>query len=136
MSIKLTPATEQTIISLGLAFDGYTYARNTLITHYEGVHEILSRRMTEVQDTCRLLVNDSDNFAVNNYLHRNYQNMGGMPELHSVQWYTMLFFYLHLYRIPVPEAYRYASYDEWAQRPAGAAEAAAREIRQVLSRRG
>ena len=135
METGLTPRTDQTIINLAHAFDGYAYAKQALHTSDEGFHEILGKRMLEVKESGKLFLSASDNFATNYYLHRNFHHCGWLPGAKSPEWYIMLFFYLHLYRIPVPAAYRHASaYGEWARRPKGAAEAAATEIRQVLSR--
>lgn len=136
MNTGLTARTDQTIINLAHAFDGYAYARQALQASDEGFHEILGKRTLEAQESGKLLLSAADNFATNYYMHRNFHHSGWLPGAESPGWYTMLFFYLHLYRVPVPVAYRHASaYGEWSRRPKGAAEAAATEIRRALSRR-
>ena len=126
---------DQTIINLAHAFDGYVYANQVLHISDDGFHEVLGKRMIQVQESGRLFLKAEDNFATNYYLHRNFHHQGWLPEAKSPQWYTMLFFYLHLYRTPVPMAFRQASlYADWARRPKGAAEAAATEIRQAMRR--
>ena len=135
MSTNLTKEVEQTIINLGHAFDGYAYATKVLQTSDEGFHEIMGKRVTQVQESRRLFLSAAENFAANYYLHRTFHHWGWLPEAKSSDWYTMLFFYLHLYRIPVPAAYRHTSQcTGWANRPKGSAEAAAAEIRQLLQR--
>lgn len=135
MFTNLTQQTEQMILDLGHAFDGHAYATKALHTSDEGFHELLGKRVKQIQESGRLFLNAADNFATNYYLHRTFHHWGWLPAAKSAEWYVMLFFYLHLYRVPIPPAYRHASvYADWANRPKGAAEAAAAEIRQQLRR--
>ncbi|QNE42030.1 hypothetical protein F1C16_20630 (plasmid) [Hymenobacter sp. NBH84] len=134
MSTNLTSETEKTIISLGHAFDGYAYAGKVWNTPEAEIHTVLGQRLMQVQESGRLFLNASDNFATNFYLHRSFHHWGWLPAAKSAEWYTMLFFYLHLYRITVPQAQRHESHTIWANRPIGAAETAAAEIRQILRR--
>ena len=137
MNTGLTPKTDQTIINLAHAFDGYAYAKQSWQLPEERVHSALAERLQQMQQTGRLAVRVADNFAINFYLHRSFHHQGWLPEARSSHWHDMLFFYLHLYRAPVPEAHRKTGmYSDWANRPKGSAEAAAAEIRQLLRRQG
>ncbi|HEX8327999.1 MAG TPA: hypothetical protein VF629_10700 [Hymenobacter sp.] len=134
MNTNLTHETEQAILHLGHAFDGYTYAQQVWQAGEEH-HRQLEVRLNQVQTTGRFFLRAADNFAVNFYLHRLFHHGGDLPSANSPHWYTMVFFYLHLYRVPVPEAHRHLGmYPTWANRPKGSAEAAAAEIRQLLCR--
>lgn len=132
MNTELSQSTEQTIINLGHAFDGYAYAVKVWHSPEAGTHTVLGQHLAQVQESGRLFLNASDNFATNFYLHRTFRHWGWLPAVKTAEWYTMLFFYLHLYRVPVPVAHRHESFISWASRPKGAAEAAAAEIRAVL----
>ena len=135
MNTSLTPETDQTIINLAHAFDGYAYAKEAWQLAEERVHSTLAERLQQTQQTGRLAVRPADNFAINFYLHRSFHHQGWLPEARSPHWYDMLFFYLHLYRAPIPTAHQHPSmYLSWANRPKGSAEAAAAEIRQLLRR--
>lgn len=134
MLTGLATETEQTIINLSHVFDGYAYAVKVWHSPEAGGLTALGQRLKQVQESGRLFLNASDNFATNFYLHRTFHHWGWLPGAKSPEWYTMLFFYLHLYRIPVPVAHRHESHAIWVSRPKGAAEAAAAEIRQLLQR--
>lgn len=135
MSTNLTSESEQTIINLGHAFDGYAYAVKVWHSPEAGGHTALGQRLKQVQESGRLFLNASDNFAINFYLHRGFHHQGWLPEARSPHWYDMLFFYLHLYRTPIPTAHQHPGMGmSWINRPKGAAEAAAAEIRQILRR--
>ena len=134
MSTNLSPQAEQAILHLGHAFDGYTYAQQVWQAGEEH-HKQLEVRLNQVLTTGRLFLRAADNFAVNFYLHRSFHHWGNLPLADSPHWCTMVFFYLHLYRVPVPEAHRHPGmYPNWAKRPKGSAEATAAEIRQLLRR--
>jgi hypothetical protein len=136
MNTGLTPETDQTIINLAHAFDGYAYAKKAWQLAEERVQSTLAERLQQTQQTGRLAVRVADNFALNFYLHRGFHHQGWLPAVRSPHWYDMLFFYLHLYRAPIPTAHQHPSmYSHWAKRPAGSAEAAAAEIRQMLRRK-
>lgn len=131
MRTSLTPETEQTIINLAHSFDGYAYAGQVWLSGDEGrLHEELADRYKKLRTTGRFWLRPEDNFAVNFYLHRTFHHWGHLPETRSPEWYDMLLLYLHLYRLPVANAYRHAAlYPAWASRLKGSAEAAAAEIR-------
>jgi hypothetical protein len=136
MDTGLSDATEQAIINLAYAFDGYAYAKESWRLTEERVHSTLGERLKQIQQTGRMAVRVADNLAVNFYLHRMFHHWGYLPQASSPYWYDMLFFYLHLYRAPMPVAHqRPGMYQSWANRPKGSAEAAAAEIRQYLSRK-
>ena len=92
MSTKLSHQTEQAILHLGHAFDGYTYAQTAWQAGEEHNRQ-LEIRLKEVQTTGRLLLRAADNFAVNFYLHRLFHHGGDLPSADSPYWYTMAFFY-------------------------------------------
>ena len=130
----LTPETEQTIINLAHAFDGYAYAKR----HWQAErssHQTLLQHWQRMQDSNRFFLDPEVNFAVNFYIHRGFRHQGFLPELRSAQWFDMVLLYLHLYCLPISQEGRHAEfYQGWAHRPKGGAEAAAAEIRQALHR--
>ena len=133
MNTGLSPETDQTIINLAHAFDGYAYAEKAWQLAEERVRSTLAERLQQMQQTGLLAVRVADNSAVNFYLHRMFHHWGWLPEARSPHWYDMLFLYLHLYRAPIHAAHQHpAMYMSWANRAKGAAEAAAAEIRQTL----
>ena len=135
MNSGLTPDTDQTVINLAHAFDGYACTRQVWNTPEEEVHTVLGQRMMQVQQSGRLFQKAEDNFATNFYLHRTFHHWGWLLSVKSAKWYDMLFYYLHLYRLPIPEAHRHTTMHQgWARRPKGTAEAAAAEIRQTIRR--
>ena len=133
MNSGLTPKTRQTVVNLAHAFDGYACVAREWPTT-SGL-DALRHHWSQLQETGCLFNRLENNFAVNFYLHRGFHHQGYLPEEKSSDWYGMVFLYLHLYRQPIPEAYRHPSlYGGWANRPKGSAEAAAAEIRQMLRR--
>ena len=134
MNSGLTPETEQTIINLAHAFDGYAYAER----HWQAEgssHQTLPQRWQQMQESNRFFLDSEVNFAVNFYMHRGFRHQGFLPELRSAHWFDMVLLYLHLYRLPIPQKGHHAEfYKSWAHRPKGSAEAAAAEIRQALRR--
>ena len=90
--------------------------------------------MMYVQESGRFFLKAADNFATNFYLHRTFHHWGWLPAAKSTEWYTMIFLYLHLYRIPIPSAHRHESHAVWASRRTGDTESAAAEIRLTLRR--
>jgi len=134
MNSGLTPETEQTIINLAHAFDGYAYAERHWQAEGSGQQTLL-QRWQQIQESNRFFLDPEVNFAVNFYMHRGFRHQGFLPELRSAQWFDMALLYLHLYRLPISQEGRHTEfYKSWAHRPKGAAEAAAAEIRQVLRR--
>jgi len=134
MNTSLSLETEQTILNLGNnAFDWYSYAQKKW-SGQEDIHTRMDQKLKHFKETARLSPIAEVNFAINSYLHRNFHHWGYLPEANTDYWYDMLFLYLHLYRLPVPTTHRHSSYSDWVNRPKGAAETAAAEIRQVLRR--
>ena len=134
MNTGLTPETDQTIINFAHAFDGYAYAQQRWPGE-EGYGQRLSQLVADVERTGRLAVSYEENAAANFGLHRGFHHQGWLPEQFTHSWFSMVFLYLHLYRLPVPVAHRHAEmYAAWAMRTKGSAEAAAAEIRQLLRR--
>lgn len=134
MNPGLTTETELAILNLAHAFDGYAYAEQVWRTPEKEIHATLGQRMMQVQESGRLFLKAEDNFATNFYLHRTFHHWGWLPSAKSTEWYTMIFLYLHLYRIPVPSPHRHELHAAWASRPKGAAESAAAELRGLLRR--
>lgn len=132
METGLTPDTEQRLLSLGHLFDGYAYARAVWHCQEEDVHPTLKERLRHVQQTGRLFLSTTDNLATNFYLHRQFHHWGWLPAVKSPEWYTMLYFYLHLYRVPLSATQQFVNNSEWLHRPKGSAEAAAAEVRCAL----
>ncbi|TGE21543.1 hypothetical protein E5K00_14765 [Hymenobacter aquaticus] len=131
MKSGLTSATEATIGLFALTFDGYAYTEKMWQHRPERAAELREQLHT----SGRLSAYAEENFAVNFLMHRDFYSWKHLPENLSPVWYQMLWLYLHLYRTPVPTAFRHADlYQQWQQRPKGAAEAAAAEIRMILSR--
>lgn len=136
MNTGLSSATNQTLVSLGSAFDWHAYTQKVwpeadTVT----LHAKMGEEIKDLQTSSKLRVVVERNFALNSYLHRNFHHWGYLPAAYTEWWYDMLFLYLHLYRLPVPVTYRHALYTSWVGRPKGAAEAAAAEIRQALKRK-
>ena len=134
METGLTPDTEQRLLSLGHVFDGYAYARAVWHCQEEEVHPTLKERLRHVQQTGRLGWSTMDNLATNFYLHRMFHHWGWLPAAKSPEWYTMLYFYVHLYRVPLSATQKFVNDSEWLRRPKGSAEAAAAEVRFALRR--
>jgi hypothetical protein len=134
METGLTPDTEHRLLSLGQVFDGYAYARGVWHCQEEEVHPTLKKRLQHVQETGKLFLQPTDNLATNFYLHRMFHHWGWLPATKSKEWYTMLYFYLHLYRVPLSVTQQFVSESDWLRRPKGSAEAAAAEVRFVLRR--
>jgi hypothetical protein len=134
METGLTTDTEHSLLSLGQVFDGYAYAREVWHCREEEVHPTLNKRLQQVQETRKLFLKPADNLATNFYLRRMFHHWGWLPAAKSPEWYTMLYFYLHLYRIPLSATQQFVSESEWLRRPKGTAEAAAAEIRFALRR--
>ncbi|WP_143164265.1 hypothetical protein [Hymenobacter daecheongensis] len=131
MNTGLTSTTEQTIIEFAHAFDGYRYAEKVWL----GQHPNGAKYLNLLRETGKLPAKAEDGLTVNFLLHRGFHHQGWLPEAQFVDWYDMLYLYLHLYRLPIPSVYRHtALYGKWANRTKGSAEAAAAEIRQLLRR--
>jgi hypothetical protein len=133
MNTGLAPEVELTIVTCALRFDGYNYAE---VQHpgVEHPHAGLAALLRNAQVTGKFSTRSMENFAANFYLHRCFHGHGTLPAQFAPEWYDMVFYYLHLYRVPTPAIYRHASTTEWDQRPKGAAERAAAEIRFLLRR--
>lgn len=129
-----TEQTQQTIIDLAHAFDGYAYAEQHW--HAEGTsHGTLLKHLQQMQESNRFFLNPDANFAINFYIHRSFRHQGFLPELRSSHWYDMALLYLHLYRVPISQSCRHIEfYKSWAHRQKGTAESAAAELRELLRR--
>jgi len=139
MNTKLSSETELTIIQCAHRFDGYAYTKERLGTKAavsDSEHTHLLQQLKHLQENGRLYTNPLDNMAVNFYLHRCFYHQGELPAAFSAHWFDMVFLYLHLYRMPTPSIHQHSDAHEWDQRPKGAAERAAAEIRLLLQRRG
>lgn len=132
METGLTTTTDHSLTSLGHVFDGYAYAREVWQCPEAEVHPTLEKRLRHVQETGRLFVKQADNLATNFFLHRMFHHWGWLPSARSPEWYTMLYFYLHLYRFPISPTQKFVGQSDWINRPKGSAEAAAAEIRLAL----
>jgi hypothetical protein len=133
MHTGLTSEDELTIITCALRFDGYDYAE----VHPTGAdhpHSGLATLLLNAQATGKFSPRPLENFAANFYLHRCFHGHGTLPAQFTPEWYDIVLYYLHLYRIPTPAVHRHASASEWDQRPKGAAERAAAVIRSLLRR--
>jgi hypothetical protein len=129
----LSDKAEHIIGLFATQFDGYAYA-GTFHPLFGDAHDHLGHLLRRISTTGKFSMNPSENFAANFYLHRSFRwSAGELPGTFAPGWFDMVFFYLHLYRQPVPPDHRRDSH-EWQQRPKGAAEQAAAEIRQLLRR--
>lgn len=132
-STGLTPEAELTVINCALRFDGYAYAQaSTLVA--EKAQGVLPTLLGKAQSTGKFSTYPTENFAANYYLHRCFYGQGTLPTQFTQEWYDMVLYYLHLYRLPTPPAHCHASATDWDHRSKGAAERAAAEIRMLLRR--
>lgn len=128
----LSEDAQQLIIDHALQFDGYAYA-NSLHVEPQASKAHLDALLNRVQSTGKFSITPAENFAANFYLHRCFYSHGYLPEKSTAMWYDMVLFYLHLYRQPVPAAFKKFSHG-WEHRSKGAAERTAAEIRLILHR--
>ena len=135
MNTGLTPEDELTIITCALRFDGYDYAE-AHPTGADHLHSGLAALLRNAQTTGKFSTRPLENFGANFYLHRCFHGHGTLPAQFTPEWYDMVLYYLHLYRVQTPTAHRHASAPEWDQRSKGAAERAAAAIRSLLRRHG
>lgn len=119
-------------------FNGYIYAEQHWKLTDAPMHERFDELLQQATATGAMSPRPADNFAVNFYQHRMFRHWGYLPAAYTPHWYTMVLYYLHLYRSPVPAGYpteEEAGPRSWAARDKGAAEATAAEIRLLLMRR-
>ena len=131
----LTDEAKATIDACALRFDGYAYAEAHL-PHFENWGRVYHDLLDKARTTGKFSVNPVENFAANFYLHRGFYGQGTSPVQFSPEWYDMVLYYLHLYRLPTPTVHRHELAGEWDRRSKGAAERAAGEIRALLRRHG
>ena len=122
-----------TIGTCALRFDGYAYAKAHL-PHPGSWGDNFQALVGKARATGKFSPTPLENFGANYYLHRGFHGQGSLPVRFSPEWYDMAFYYLHLYRLPTPIVYRHESADDWDQRPKGAAERAAAELRALMRR--
>lgn len=129
MDTLLTASTEKTLSIFAHAFDGYAYAAH----RWPGQEQDARQPLTLLLKSGQLASDAADNFAANFLLHRDFHSHGRLPDANTPNWYAMIFFYLHLYHLPVPELWRHPQlYRGWINLPASVGDAAAAEIRELL----
>lgn len=128
----LSAQTQHTLTLCAHRFDGYEYAHQTS----KDPGELLQKLWQHVQSGTFHL-KPEDNLAVNFYVHRSFRHQGFFAPQRTPAWYSVLFLYLHLYRQPLPtKLQREPGELEWQARAKGSAEAAAAEIRSLLTAPG
>lgn len=134
MDSKLTHETERAIINCAHRFDGYAYYETVKKPGVEAP-AYLDEAQRYFNSTGKLFNSPVKNMLVSFFLHRQFHHWGWLPSAYTEHWYYMVYLYLHTYRLPTPDKYINNSMaKEWDQRPQGAAEAAAAEIRKMLMR--
>ena len=131
----LTDEAKATIDACALRFDGYAYAEAHL-PDFENWGSVYHALLDKPRMTGKFSVNPVENFAANFYLHRGFYGQGTSPVQFSPEWYDMVLYYLHMYRLPTTTVQRHVLAGEWDRRSKGAAERAAAEIRTLLRRHG
>lgn len=131
----LTEATRQLLIQHANRFDGYAWAKAQGDPAGGGPGYLGKHLYEPFRQTRRVPVSPDAALALNFYLHRLFYHWGHLPGTGNAEWMEMVLLYLHTYRLPTPPKLRHELAREWEQRPKGAAEAAAAEIRALLMRR-